>query len=302
MKLYYSSEVAQALNSKKAIVALESTIIAHGMPYPDNVNTAKAVEEILREEGAVPATIAILDGKMHVGLEAHELELLGTTKSAEKVSIRDLPYVLSQQLHGATTVAATMRIAHMAGLAIFVTGGIGGVHREAAQSFDISADLTEMARNPVAVVSAGVKSILDIAATLEVLETLGVPVLTYAHDYFPNFYSRNSPYRSPFRMDDVNVIADLIRTKNNLGLQNSVLIANPVPEEFEIPYEKLAGVIDAALQEAANKKITGKACTPFLLKKVAELTAGNSLQANIALIKNNAKLGARIARSLYQTV
>ena len=293
--LHFSSEVAAALQEKRPVVALESTIIAHGMPYPQNVQTAAAVEQIIRDNGATPATIAILNGKLHVGLSNSQLDELGTAKNVWKVSLRDLPFVVSQGLHGATTVAATMRIAAMAGIPVFVTGGIGGVHRGAEYSMDISADLTEMAATNVAVVSAGIKSILDIGLTLEKLETLGVPVVTYSSDSFPSFYSRDSGFSSPLRLDTPQSIADLLSAKWSLGLNGSVLIANPIAKEHEVPYVVIEEHIRKALEAAADAKITGKEITPFLLKYIAERTAGESLQANIELVKNNARLGAQIS-------
>lgn len=288
-------EVQEALQAGKAVVALESTIISHGMPYPKNVETALAVEEVVRANGAVPATIAIFNGQCHVGLSKQELEYFGNANNVWKVSLRDMPYVISQQLYGATTVAATMRIATMAGIKIFVTGGIGGVHRGAEDSMDISADLTEMAQTSVAVVSAGVKSILDIGLTLEYLETKGIPVVTYGQEEFPSFYSRKSGFRSPLTLYSPKEIAQLLSTKWQLGLEGSVLIANPVPAEQEITTEEMEVHIQQALHAATEQKITGKEVTPFLLKYIADHTKGESLEANIALIKHNAKVGAEIA-------
>lgn len=291
-------EVAQALAENKPVVALESTIIAHGMPYPRNVQTAIEVEAIVRENGAIPATIALLDGKLCVGLNNEQLEFLGTAKEVWKVSLRDMPFVVSQKIAGATTVAATMRVASMVGIKIFVTGGIGGVHREAENTMDISADLTEMANTSVAVVSAGVKSILDIGLTLEYLETLGVPVVTFGQDIFPSFYSRESAYTSPLRLDSANEIAAMLRTKWELGLNGSVMIANPIPQTHEVPYDKIEKFISEALTDAKKNNITGKKVTPFLLSYIAKQTKGESLDANIALVKNNARLGAQIACAL----
>ena len=290
--------VAEALQTGQAVVALESTIISHGMPYPQNVETALKVEAAVRERGAIPATIAIMDGCCYVGLTPEQIELFGKTRGIWKVSLRDMPYVISQGLFGATTVAATMRIASMAGIRIFVTGGIGGVHRGAETSMDISADLTEMAQTNVAVVSAGVKSILDIGLTLEYLETLGVPVVTIGQDAFPSFYSRESGYASPLRMDDPAAIAGLLDAKWKLGLNGSVLIANPVPADREIPSVKMEGFIQQALQAAQEKKVSGKEVTPFLLKYLADHTHSESLDANIALIEHNARVGASIAVAL----
>ncbi len=293
--LNIAPEVQQAIAGKKPVVALESTIIAHGMPYPQNVETALAVEQVVRENGAVPATIAILNRQCHVGLSREQLEYFGTTKDAWKVSLRDMPYVISQKLFGATTVAATMRIAALAGIKIFVTGGIGGVHRGAAESMDISADLTEMSQTSVAVVSAGVKSILDIGLTLEYLETMGIPVVTCGQDEFPAFYSRHSGHLSPLRIDNTADIASMLRAKWSLGLEGAVLIANPVPAAQEIAAAEMESHIEQALRAAKEEHISGKAVTPFLLKYIAEHTKGESLDTNIALIKHNARLGAELA-------
>jgi pseudouridine-5'-phosphate glycosidase len=289
-------EVQQALTEKKPVVALESTIISHGMPYPQNVKTALEVETVIREGGAIPATIAILDGKLCVGLNDEQLEKLGKAgHDAWKVSLRDMPYVLSQKIMGATTVAATMRIASMAEIRVFVTGGIGGVHRGAEDSMDISADLTEMAQTSVAVVSAGVKSILDIGRTLEYLETLGIPVVTYGQSAFPSFYSSKSGFQTPLRMDAASDIAAMLKAKWDIGLNGSVLVANPVPSEFEVAQDEIEQHILKALAEASRLQISGKNVTPFLLKTIAENTGGESLDANIALVKNNAALGSAIA-------
>ena len=288
-------EVKEALNAGKPVVALESTIISHGMPYPQNVDTAKEVEATVRAHGAVPATIAIFNGKCHVGLTTEELEYFGKAKEIWKVSLRDMPYVISKNLYGATTVAATMRIAAMAGIRIFVTGGIGGVHRDAISTMDISADLTEMTDTPVAVVSAGVKSILDIGLTLEYLETKGVPVITFGQQEFPSFYSRKSGFNSPLRSDTVEEIAAILTTKWKLGLNGAALIANPVPANQEIASDEMEVYIQKALRTLKEKNITGKEVTPFLLKYIADHTKGESLETNIALIKHNAKIGAAIA-------
>lgn len=291
-------EVEEALRLGKPVVALESTIISHGMPYPKNVETALAVEAEVRNEGAIPATIAIFRGKCHIGLSKDELDYFGQAKGVWKVSIRDMPYVITQNLYGATTVAATMRIAAMAGIKIFVTGGIGGVHRGAETSMDISADLTEMGETNVAVVSAGVKSILDIGLTLEYLETKGIPVVTFEQDEFPSFYSSKSGYASPLRMDSPEAIAKMIRTKWELGLKGAVLIANPVPSGEGMNDKKIQKHIDRAIAAAERDNIRGKEVTPFLLKYIAKHTEGESLESNIALIKNNARLGAKIATKL----
>ena len=288
-------EVEQALQQGKPVVALESTIISHGMPYPKNVETAQAVEEMVRANGAIPATIAIMDGKCYVGLTEKQLEFFGNAKGVWKVSLRDIPYVLSKKLNGATTVAATMRIAAMAGIKIFVTGGIGGVHRGAANSMDISADLTEMAQTSVAVVSAGIKSILDIELTLEYLETKGIPVVTFGQDELPGFYSSKSGYASPLRLETSKEIAAMLHTKWAMGLEGSVLIANPLPAAQEIPKNEMEAHILKALEAAERQHIKGKEITPFLLKYLADHTDGESLQSNIALILHNASLGAKIA-------
>lgn len=288
-------EVAEAIQKGIPVVALESTIISHGMPYPKNVETALAVEDAVRKEGAVPATIAIKDGKCCVGLSAEQLQFFGKEKNVWKVSLRDMPFVLSKNLPGATTVASTMRIASMAGISIFATGGTGGVHRGAENSMDISADLTEMTQTNVAVVSAGVKSILDIALTLEYMETKGIPVITFGQDEFPSFYSRNSGLPSPLRLDTAKEIADLLKIKWLAGLNGSVLIANPIPVSDEVPADIMEVHIQDALAAAEKQKITGKEVTPFLLKYIADHTHGESLEANIALVINNARLASQIA-------
>ena len=291
-------EVKEALEQGKAVVALESTIIAHGMPYPKNVETALAVEEVIRKNGAVPATIAIIDGVIKVGLTPEEIEYLGTAKGVLKVSRRDFPVVMAKKMDGATTVAGTMMAAAMAGIKVFVTGGIGGVHRGAGATHDISADLEELKQTNVTVVCAGVKSILDIAGTLEYLETKGVPVVTCGGDYFPAFYSRSSGIPAELREDDPKVIADMIKAKDELGLGGGMLVACPVPEDDEIPFEKMDGVINEALKECEEQGIKGKRITPFLLSKVKDLTEGASLEANIKLVLHNAEVGAKIAVGL----
>lgn len=290
--------VAQALQEGKPVVALESTIISHGMPYPKNVETALAVENIIKENGAVPATIALINGKCCVGLSEEDIEVFGKEKDVWKVSLRDMPYVISKKLFGATTVAATMRIASMAGIKIFVTGGIGGVHRGAENTMDISADLTEMAQTNVAVVSAGIKSILDIGLTLEYLETLGVPVVTYNQKTFPSFYSNESSFKTPLQLNTPQEIAEMLQTKWSLGLNGSVMVANPIPKEFEMPADIVEKHIQEALKAAEEHEIKGKEVTPFILQYIAQHTGGESLDANIALIKHNAKLGAQIATFL----
>jgi pseudouridine-5'-phosphate glycosidase len=296
--IHLHPEVANALREGEPVVALESTIIAHGMPYPQNTLTARAVEEIVRSNGAVPATIAIIKGKCTIGLTDEELEYFGQAKDILKVSLRDMPYVISNGLYGATTVAATMRIAAMAGIQIFVTGGIGGVHRGAENSMDISADLTEMEHTNVAVISAGVKSILDIGLTLEYLETKGIPVVTMGQETFPSFYSQTSGFKSPLRLDSPEAIAAMLKVKWDMGLKGSVLIANPVPANQEIPSDIMEEHIVLALDAAQRAGVKGKDITPFLLKYIASHTNGESLEANIALIKNNAALGAQIAVDL----
>lgn len=296
--LVFSEEVAKAMKDKRPIVALESTIISHGMPYPQNVQTAKEVEQLIRDNGAVPATIAILDGKIKIGLNEEELEFLGTSHEIEKVSRRDLPYIVAMKKHGATTVAATMICANMAGIQVFATGGIGGVHRGAEQTMDVSADLQELAQTNVAVVCAGAKSILDLGLTLEYLETHGVPVIGYGTETLPAFYSRTSPFKVDYRLDAPDDIAAFIRTKWGLGLHGGVVVANPVPREYELEESYINSMIEAALKEAEEKRIAGKAVTPFLLDKIKTLTSGKSLEANIALVKNNAVLAAKIAASL----
>lgn len=293
--LKLTDEVRSALAAGEPVVALESTIISHGMPYPKNVETAAEVEQIIRDNGAVPATIAILDGIPRIGLSPQELDLLGSANDVRKVSIRDLPYVVARKEHGATTVASTMRLAALAGIYVFVTGGLGGVHRGAQDTMDISADLTELSLTNVAVVSAGVKSLLDIGRTLEVLETLGVPVITMGSDDFPSFFSRSSGFRSPLRMDDETELARAMHSKWELGLAGGVVVANPIPTEDEIPETEIGKLISAAVSEAEEKSIIGSDITPYLLGRIVELSEGESLRANIALVKNNAQLGARLA-------
>ncbi|NDI86498.1 pseudouridine-5'-phosphate glycosidase [Undibacterium crateris] len=299
--LVFSAEVQAAREAGKPVVALESTIISHGMPYPQNVQTAKEVEQIIRDHGAVPATIAIMNGKIHIGLSDAELELLGQSRDAIKVSRRDLPYVLSTGKLGATTVAATMICAELAGIKVFVTGGIGGVHRGAETSFDISADLQELAQTSVAVVCAGAKSILDLGLTLEYLETHGVPVVSVGQEAFPAFFTRDSGFRADFRLDTAQQQAAFLNTKWALGLQGGVVIANPVPEADAMPAAEIEAITRQALDEAQQQGIGGKAVTPFLLARIKELTAGRSLVTNIALVKNNAVCGAQLALALNQT-
>jgi pseudouridylate synthase len=291
-------EVAQALGAGQPVVALESTIIAHGMPYPQNVQTALEVETVIRAHGAVPATIAVLEGKICVGLSREQIEVLGSTPDVMKLSRRDLPYAVSNSKPGATTVAATMICAALAGIEVFVTGGIGGVHRGAAESFDISADLQELARTSVAVVCAGAKSILDLPLTLEYLETQGVPVIGVGQEEFAAFFTRSSGLKVDFRMDSAQAQARFIRTKWQLGLNGGLVISNPVPSEMEIPAAQIDHIVAQALSEAAQQGIAGKRVTPYLLKRINELTSGQSLKTNIALVKNNARVGAELAVAL----
>ncbi|MGY2873802.1 pseudouridylate synthase [Marmoricola sp. URHA0025 HA25] len=299
--LQLTDEVRAALADRRPVVALESTIISHGMPYPDNVAMAREVEAIIRADGATPATIAVLDGVPRIGLDDAALELLGRgQQEIRKVSIRDLPYVVARREHGATTVAATMRLASLAGIRVFTTGGLGGVHRGAATTMDVSADLTELSLTNVTVISAGVKSILDIGLTLEVLETLGVPVLGYRTDDFPAFYTRTSGYAVPLRVDSADEIAGIMRAKDELSVAGGISVANPIPEADGIPHEQIDAIIDQALGDLDRLGITGKDTTPYLLGRIVEITGGDSLRANVALVKNNAHLGAEIAVAFAQ--
>ncbi len=291
-------DVNRALVRGGAVVALESTIITHGMPYPANNDMAAKVEAIIEAEGAVPATIAVMDGRLKIGLSDGERAALATTPGAMKLSRADLSFAISERRTGGTTVAATMIAAHLAGIRVFATGGIGGVHKGAESSFDISADLDELARTPVIVVSAGAKAILDIPKTLEVLETRGVPVVGYGADVMPAFWSRHSGFPAPLRLDSAEAIARFQRTREELGIAGGMLIANPVPEEDEIPAAKMRGFIEAAQRAANESGVSGKAVTPFLLQKILELSEGASLKTNIALVENNARLAARIAKAL----
>ena len=288
-------EVAAALDEGQPVVALESTIIAHGMPYPKNVETALAVEDVIRGNGAVPATIGILNGRIKIGMTKEEIEYMAHAENVMKVSRRDLPLVISRKMDGGSTVAGTMIAAHMAGIRLFVTGGIGGVHRGAGESFDVSADLEELKMTDVTVVCAGAKAILDIPATLEYLETSGVPVIAYGTDEIPAFYSRESGQQANCRLDTPEEIGDVIRMKEELGLKGGVLVMCPVPEKDEIPAAEINGVIDRAIREAEEKGVKGKDITPFLLSRVKDLTEGRSLEANIKLVLNNADIGSRIA-------
>ena len=289
-------EVAAALAEGGPVVALESTIISHGMPYPDNVDTALTVEATVREGGALPATIAIIGGRLKVGLSADEIRHIGRRGTEViKCSRRDLPFVVTRQLDGATTVAATMIIAAMAGICVFATGGIGGVHRGVEDTLDISADLEELARTSVAVVCAGIKSVLDIGRTLEYLETQGVPVVGYRTDTLPAFYARSSGFGVDYRVDSAEEVAAAMRSKWDLGLEGGLVVAAPVPEASALTREEIDGVIDEALAEMQRQGITGKDTTPFLLASIAERTGGRSLEANIQLVINNARIAAAIA-------
>ncbi len=294
--LSIAPDVADAIARQRPIVALESTIISHGMPYPQNVETALAVENIIKAQGATPATIAIIKGQIHVGLDQEQIDFIGhTDNEVQKVSRRDLPIVLARHLHGATTVAATMIIAKMAGIKIFATGGIGGVHRGAEQTMDISADLQELANTNVTVISAGVKSILDLGLTLEYLETYGVPVIGYQTTEFPAFYSRRSGLPVPFTASSPTEIANILHQKDLLGFPGGCVIANPIPESDEMEYQAINEAIEVAINAAKEQEIKGKAITPFLLNYIKTFTKGKSLEANIKLVFNNAKLAAQIA-------
>ena len=298
LPIVYSDEFAAAKQRGAPIVALESTIITHGMPYPGNIEMAQGVEELIRQEGAVPATIAVIDGVLHIGLEKHQLETLAQTTGAMKVSRADIAFAIAERRTGATTVAATMIAAARAGIKVFATGGIGGVHRGAEESFDISADLTELAKTGVIVICAGAKAILDIPKTLEVLETGGVPVVTYEATEFPAFWSRSSGLQSPLTLNSPAAIANFQTTREQLGIDGGMLIANPVPEEDEIPREEMEIYISRAIANAEREEITGKAVTPYLLDNIFRLTSGRSLKTNIALVRNNARLAAEIAVAL----
>lgn len=298
LPLIFSPEVAQAMRNGDPVVALESTIITHGMPWPQNMETALRVESEIRSHGATPATIAVMAGRIRIGLTETELQTLAQAQGVRKLSRADIAACLVRGEMGATTVAATMIAAHLAGIEVFATGGIGGVHRGAEQSFDISADLHELARTPVSVVAAGAKAILDIPKTLEVLETLGVPVIAFGQDAFPAFWSRSSGLNAPLRMDDPAQIASAHRLRKTLGLGGGQLVANPIPPRDEIPREEIVPVIETALAEAEAAGISAKDVTPFLLGRIFDLTDGRSLDANIALVLNNARLGAAIARCL----
>lgn len=293
-----SEEVSSALAEGKAVVALESTIISHGMPYPKNAETALEVERVIRASGAVPATIAVIGGRLKAGLSVDQIEFLGKKGSAViKCSRRDLPFVIARSLDGATTVAGTMIVAHLAGIRIFATGGIGGVHRGAPETFDISADLEELGQTDVAVVCAGAKSILDLGLTLEYLETRGVPVVGFGSSELPAFYTRHSGYSVDYRLDSPEEIAQALKVKWELGLHGGVVIANPIPERYAMAKDKIDGIIEQALADAETQGVRGKELTPFLLGRIVELTGGESLAANIQLVLNNARLAALVALS-----
>ena len=297
--LEISEEVKNALKNNKPVIALESTIISHGMPYPQNAETALKVESIVRENGGIPATIAIIGGKLKVGLSPQEIELLGKEgEKVIKVSRRDIPYIIANRLNGATTVASTMIIANMAGIKIFATGGIGGVHRGAEHTMDISADLQELANTNVAVICAGAKSILDLGLTLEYLETNGVPVLGYKTKELPAFYTRNSGFNLDYAINTPKEFAEILHAKWELGLKGGAVIANPIPEEYSMDNKIISKVIEEAVEEAEKLGIKGKASTPFLLDKIQKLTSGSSLKANIELVFNNTKLATEIAKEL----
>lgn len=293
-----SKEVQEALKKGQPVVALESTIISHGMPYPKNVETALLVEKTIRENGAIPATIGIIDGESIVGMSPEEIEQFGKRKGIRKVSRRDLPIVYANKLWGATTVAATMILANQAGIEIFVTGGVGGAHRGAQETFDISADLEELGKTNVTVVSAGVKAILDLNLTLEILETKGVPVLSYQTKEFADFYTRHSGIEMENVVNSPKEIASIIKAKRENHLDGGMLVANPIPEEFAMDPDTINAAIEKALKMANEQHVKGKDVTPFLLKTIVELTGGDSLESNIKLVLNNAKLGAAIAKEL----
>ena len=298
LPIVYSQEVAAAKQRGAPIVALESTIITHGMPYPGNIEMAESVEQIIRDQGAVPATIAVIHGTLHIGLEKDQLEALAQTTDAMKVSRADIAFAIAERRTGATTVAATMIAAARAGIRVFATGGIGGVHKGAEETFDISADLTELAKTGVIVVCAGAKAILDIPKTLEVLETNGVPVITFGSEEFPAFWSRSSGLPSPLSLNSPAAIANFQATREQLGIDGGMLVANPVPEADEIPREEMEIYINRAISHAERDEVTGKAVTPYLLGDIFRLTDGRSLETNIALVRNNAQLAAEIAVAL----
>ncbi len=289
-------KVSKALKENRPVVALESTIISHGMPYPKNVETALRVEEVIRSHGAVPATIGIIDGEPIVGMTPEEIEQFGKRKGVLKVSRRDLPVVYANKLWGATTVATTMIIANQAGIEVFVTGGIGGVHRGAQETFDISADLQELAKTNVTVVCAGAKAILDLPLTLEYLETMGVPVLGYKTEELPAFYNSHSGLKVDYKVNDACEMAKIIKAKRDNNLVGGILLTNPIPTEYEMPKDVIDNAINTALKEMDKQGIKGKECTPFLLKTIVELTGGDSLESNIRLVLNNAAVGSEVAK------
>lgn len=300
LKIHFSTapEVENALSENLPVLALESTIVAHGMPYPENIEFARQAEALVRKYGVVPATIAIINGKVHVGLNDNQLERLASSNNIKKIAIRDITFALTQKLTGATTVSATMHLAHLVGIDVFATGGIGGVHRNAEVTFDISQDLIELSRTQIIVVSAGVKAILDIPKTIEYLETFSVPVVGYRTNEFPAFYSRSSGIYLTTRCNTPEEVSRMFIAHDKIGLQSAILVANPLPKSDEIPKIIIDKYIDVALKECSEKNIIGKNVTPFLLKRVVELTKGRSLKTNIALALNNVKVGAQIASTL----
>ena len=298
MKLRINKEVEEALKNKKPVVALESTIISHGMPYPKNVQTALLVEKTIRDNGAIPATIGIIDGVAVIGMTPEEIEEFGKRKGIAKVSRRDLPVIYAKKMWGATTVAATMILANQAGIEIFVTGGIGGVHRGAEKTMDISADLQELAKTNVTVVCAGAKAILDIPLTLEYLETMGVPVLGFQTDELPDFYTRHSGQKVDYRVDSFKEVAEIIKEKRDNKLNGGILLTNPIPEEYAMDQKVIDYAINVSLKKMDAQGIKGKESTPFLLKTIVELTGGDSLESNIQLVLNNARVGANVAKEL----
>ncbi|NQV17770.1 MAG: pseudouridine-5'-phosphate glycosidase [Armatimonadetes bacterium] len=293
--LSISKQVEQALQNNQPVIALESTIIAHGMPFPQNLEVARKLEEIAKKNKVVPATISLMDGKIKIGLNQQELEELASSKNTRKVSSREIANVLAKKEMGATTVSATMIAANMAGIKVFATGGIGGVHRFAEQTFDISADLFELSKTPVIVVSAGAKAILDLSKTLEILETIGVPVLGFQTEFFPAFYSAKTNLKIE-KIDTVKQIAKIYKLNRELGFTNGMLIANPIPQKYEIPFDEMDKFITIAIKEVEKKEITGQNVTPFLLRKMVELTEGKSLAANVKLVENNVRLACEIAK------
>ena len=298
--LDFKKEVKTALEQDRPVVALESTIIAHGMPYPENLEVAREVENIIREYGVVPATIAVIEGKIKIGLSGEEMELLATSGEVIKASRRDLSVIIAKKLTASTTVAATMVAAHLAGIKIFVTGGIGGVHRGAEKTFDVSADLQELGRTPVAVVCSGAKAILDLPLTLEYLETMGVPVVGFGSEELPAFYCRESGLKVDYVVDSEVGAANIIRAMENLGLGGGMIIANPIPEEYALSMEYMNEMIEEAVMAAEKEGIKGKKLTPYLLGRINELSGGKSLKANIELVKDNARVGAKIAKEFCQ--